>query len=403
MMNVIYLQRSYSKNSFPLKGERLFEAFRRDADACRLGYVITDYNEVSDKEYSSDYVTPSQIEELQPDLIFVEGGIIDLGEFPKIKTNDIERYVDAGATVIIADVNWNALNQHRKAYQDIESLLGVSFVWERNEPAEMFDRHWFVDSHRQIVVQPNDIIYDKKFAPIYEDIGPFIVGHPVPLRYWSQLICTCNKSSTQGWYNIGGHSFAEPVTSAFASAKKIGAGYLVLIAGAVSSDVWVEIFPTNVTWLQRLAANLVERVRIERRRGALTHQVFISHRHSVAPFAKRFRNELRRRGFGTWIDVHKLVPGDELTPEIIEAIQSSTHLAVLWSQDCPEAHWVKLELTKALELGKRIFIIRIDDTAPPPGFEDHLRIEAQALAPEETGRLVSLSIERIECRQKLNS
>ena len=396
MMNVLYLQHYCSKNPNPLSGVRLFEAFERDAEVCRKGYAISDFDDIADAEYPNDYVTPSQIKELQPDLIFIEGGIIDIGGIARISASDIEHYALAGAVIVVADVDWNALNQHRSAYRALENLFGVAFGWEDGEPAELFDNRWFVNGHRQILVQPDDIVYDSRFASIYKDLDPFIVGLPVPLRAWSQLIATCNKSSTQGWFDIGGHSFPEPVTSAFASAKQIGAGWVVLISGAVSADALTDLCPANLTWLKRLTECLVEQVRIDRRRGKQTHQVFVSHRHSIAPIAARFRDELRRRGFGTWLDVRNLIPGDKLSPEIIAAIESSTHLAVLWSKDCLAAPWIELEITKALELEKRIFVIRLDDTAPPRGCEDHLRIEAQALPPEETARLVAISIEREE-------
>lgn len=402
MMNVLYLQRYYSKNHDPLKSVQLFEAFNRDADVCRLGYKVIDYDDITDMEFPDDFITRSQMKELQPDLIFIEGGMFDLSGSPRMEATQIEHYASAGAVVIVADVEWNALHQHREAYRAIENLFGVTFGWDwSGEPAELFDDRWCVGGNRQILVQPKDIIYDNKFASIYKDLEPFVVGLPVPLRSWSQLIATCNKSPTKGWYNLGGHNFPEPVSSAFASAKQIGSGFVVLIAGDVSADVWVDVCPSNLTWLKRIAENLIEQVRIERRRGKQTHQIFISHRHSMAQIGSRFRDELQRRGFGTWLDVRKLILGDKLTPEIIDAIKASSHFAVLWSKDCLDAPWIEFEMSKAQELGKRVFVVRFDNTAPPLGFEDHLRIEAQALTPEEIGRLVSLNIEREERNLKL--
>jgi hypothetical protein len=128
----------------------------------------------------------------------------------------------------------------------------------------------------------------------------------------------------------------------------------------------------------------------------MSHQVFISHRHLQSGFAEAFGDELRRRGFGTWLDSRELLPGDRLTPEIGRAIEQSSHFAVMWSAECIGAEWIVLELTRAREAGKRIFVIRLDGTSVPADLADYLRIEAQAIGPDAAAKLVALSVEAEE-------
>ena len=104
--------------------------------------------------------------------------------------------------------------------------------------------------------------------------------------------------------------------------------------------------------------------------------------------------------FTAWLDDRKLIPGDNLTPEIRKAIEDSTHFALLWSNDCLDAPWIQLELNHALTTGKRVFIIRLDETEVPSKIADKLRVEAQIIQASEAAKLVALYIEREEQRKK---
>lgn len=219
------------------------------------------------------------------------------------------------------------------------------------------------------------------------------------MRAWSELVATCNRSTTQATSYVGGMLTGKPESGAFAAACRLGLGYIILVTGNVSHDVWMDAFPANLEWLTRLTAHFIERVRIDRRRNVMSHQIFLSHRHSDKEFVHLFRDELRRRGFGTWLDSRVLVAGDELTPEIRRAIHESTHFALIWSAACVGADWIRLELNHALEAGKRIFIIRLDETSVPSEVADKLRIEAQAVQPADAARMVASHIESDERRR----
>lgn len=396
-INVLYLQKYYSKNPNPLKGRKLFERFQRDSEKCQLAYTIQQSKDVVEPQFSDDVVTYEELDQLKPDLIFLEGGLID-EDYWRIPEEVLIAQVTKGAVVVICDVDWNTLNHHRKQYERVLDLCSVSVAYDGTEPVKLYDQRLYYKSERQIICNPNDIAYEEWLTPIYEDLPEFVVALPVPMRAWLELVATCNRSTTYATEYISGIPFGRPESGAFASACRIGLGYLVLITGNVSSDVWMDPFPGNIEWLTRLANHFVERVRVDRRQNMMLYQIFISHRHQNKDFAQSFRDELRRRGFGTWIDNQKLIIGDDLTPEIRRAIAESSHFALLWSASCidAEAKWVQLELNHALNTKKRIFIIRLDETLIPSELADKLRIEAQSMRATEAAKLVAVHIEREE-------
>lgn len=71
--SVLYLQKYYSKNPNPLKGCRLFERFQIDAEKCRLSYIVRPNKDVEEVQFINDVVTYEELEQLKPELIFLEG------------------------------------------------------------------------------------------------------------------------------------------------------------------------------------------------------------------------------------------------------------------------------------------------------------------------------------------
>ena len=397
--DIVYLQKLYSRNANPLKGKKLYERLQRDAIKTRLGYIIRPDKSYVEPKFAQDVVTYDELAAVRPDVIFVEGGVLNGTEW-RIPPDILQSEASRGCTVFLCDIDWNVLNAHRQEYQKLAGICQVSIAYQDNEPLELYDPTKCYLGHKQIVCDPRDIVYESWLKPVYHDLQPFVVGNPVPLLAWSELVASCNRSTTRSSAYLSGHQFGEPNTGVFAAACRIGLGYLVFVTGNVSSDAWADVFPGNVEWLSRLAALLVERTRIDRRRGTMAHKLFISHRFTARAFANPFRDELQRRGFGTWLDNRELTIGDDLTPQIRDAIVDCSHFVLLWSADAQEAKWIDLEVRSATEAGKRILLVRLDDTPEPPELRDKLRIEAQALTGAEAGRLIALSIERQERRQK---
>ena len=397
--SVLFLQKQHSKNPNALNGRKLYERLQRDFDDCRLGYIVLRDNDPAENDINADTVSESELDALDPDLIFVEGGLVT-GELWRIQEECIEKHVTKGTVVIVSDVDWQTLNNNRKPYERVLEFFGVSVAYEGTEPVMLYDPQNHYNSEHTIICDPQDIAYESWLAPVYTELPKFAVRQPVPMRAWVELVATCNRSTTRSESYVGGLFSGEPESGAFASMKRIGLGYLVLITGNVSHDTLTDAFPGNLEWLTRLVDHLIERVRIDRRRNGIAQQIFISHRHQNKAFAHDFRDELRRRGFGTWLDSRELIPGDALTPEILHAIEASSHVALLWSSDCVNATWIDLELNHALACKKRVFLIRLDETAAPRDVADMLRIEAQHMTPHEAAKSVAVFIEREEKKKK---
>jgi hypothetical protein len=266
-MNVLYLQKLYSKNPNALKGRTLFEALRKDAREMRLAYSIVDDAIRDPGEYGSDFITPAELGALEPDLVFIEGGLVTSRGHLRVPLERLADLASRGAVVLLVDVDWNAISEYPEDYREVAKLFGASIGFEQGEPAEIFDPSRYFQGERQIVCDPSDMAYVEWLAPIYQSLTAILAVTPVPLAAWHDLVATCNRGTTRGFFFVGGHSFDEPTSSAFASAKRLGEGFLVLITATVSSDSVVESFPDNVTWLKRLGEHLVDRVRIDRRRN----------------------------------------------------------------------------------------------------------------------------------------
>ncbi len=393
--NLLYLRKLHSLNSNPLKGSKLYERLSLESEQSRLGHIVRPTKAASD--FGDDVVTFAELAELRPDLVFIEGGALD-GSAWRIPEESLERLLTQGTVIIICDLDWNILNQCREAYQRVLEFCRVSVAYNETEPVMLHDRTHFFESYRTIICNPSDVAYESWLKPVYEGLPNFVVALPVPMRAWAELVVTCNRTTTYSESYVGGMLSGHPESGAFGSMCRIGLGYLVLITGNVTDDVWTDPFPGNLEWLTRLSGLLMERVRIERRRNKVAQQVFISHRHRFENFARSFRDELRRRGFGTWLDKRELIAGDNLTPEIFQAIKDSTHYALLWSQDCLDAPWIDLELNQAIAESKRIFIVRLDETPVPGRVADKLRVEAQDTDASDAARTIALFIEREERR-----
>lgn len=387
----VYLQRSYSMNKDPLRGRLLFERIQADSVECRLGYMVRDYG---DPYFPGDVVSPAELADLRPDLIFVEGGLIEGGQW-RIPAEVIENEVIRGAVVIVSDLSSGVLSRQWEAYRPFLKMCQVSVKEnEPGTPVELFDPRSHHRSERCVVVDPAEVIREPWLDSVYDDLEPFVAGYPVALNSWTTLVASCNPQTTQALVDHGGFVAPEPDSGVFAAARRMGSGYLVFIGAEVSGDSWARAFPATTEWLVRLSARLVDRVRTDIGRHGLAHQVFISHRHDRAEFASAFANGLRRGGVGAWLDARELAPGDELTPEIQAAIGHSSHFVLLWSDSCVDSEWIRLETEFAATAGKPMLIIRLDETPLPPELEHQFRIEAQGMSPHQTARHVTLTIER---------
>jgi predicted transcriptional regulator len=151
-------------------------------------------------------------------------------------------------------------------------------------------------------------------------------------------------------------------------------------------------------------------------------KVFVSYAKEDRPAAQRLSKDLKRSGLDPWIDVERLLPGQQWEVEIERAIEASRFfIAMLSSKSVSKVGIVQKELKKALSVwekysAKDVFIIpiRIDDCSPSspellriqwadmfPAWEDGLKkivdvIKAYGFSGKHDSELVRTLPEMIE-------
>ncbi|MFN0110561.1 MAG: toll/interleukin-1 receptor domain-containing protein [Blastocatellia bacterium] len=94
--------------------------------------------------------------------------------------------------------------------------------------------------------------------------------------------------------------------------------------------------------------------------------VFISHTTADDEFVKQLREALTSRGVTVWDDARYLRGGDELWPEVANAIGTAQNFIVVFSQQSLSSNWVFKEFQHAREIeaqskGYRVIPLLLDD------------------------------------------
>jgi len=362
----------------------------------------------TDPKIRDDIVPYNLIKQLDPNLVYIEGGLfVDDKGCWKIPREKVEELTRAGAVVIVADADHNELTQHKSYYQEASSLfLSLVDYGKKDFPHPVYgaDLSSFWKGDRQIVCKPEKMIISEWLRPIYSDISEILVGIPAKLASWQHLVASGNQDSTgvlqdDRWVD-------RMDCCPFASAGNLGVGYVVFIAGNVSSDVWLERCPENVKWLTNLGEFLVEDAARARTRTASHLRspflLFLSHRSVDKAVVEQVASEIKRRGVAIWIDKERLVPSDSLVGEINRGLEQMTHFVLFWSAACVGAPWVERELhaavSRLVERKLPILIVRLDNTPVPTILADLYRVEASGMSSVEIGKSIVDTVERLAKR-----
>ncbi len=93
--------------------------------------------------------------------------------------------------------------------------------------------------------------------------------------------------------------------------------------------------------------------------------VFVSYARKDAEFVTRLADDLRAQRVPLWIDREALPGGAEWLTALENALEDATHLLLVLSHASNRSKFVRKELLYALEEGKRVIPIRIEDCKPP--------------------------------------
>lgn len=376
-VNLLYLQRFYSKNSDPLAGTQLFERLREEAAKYRLGYMVSENSDGVEPAFRSDVVTLDELRTFRPDLIFVEGAFRLWGR-DRIPVAVLRDEVARGAVVVICDHHSDVISEDIDGYGELLRLCGVVIGLEDPaHPIEIRTQQYGVEVEMEVSADS----YATWLSPVFDDLPTPVVGRPALLVEYEHNVAASRRYSWQPstyMYELGGARHMvdrrSPESGVFAAAKRIGLGFLVFVAAGVSSDYYAEQYPGNMEWLTRLAGHLLDQARIDARRSDPALVLSVPDHHGHREFAGDLRDKLAILGFQL-------------------SIARVSHVVLIWSAECDPKKWAD-EASEVVTSGKRLLIVRMDSTSVPAGHADRLRIEAQTLKAAETATLIAGSIDR---------
>src|SRR5260221_11266065 len=95
--------------------------------------------------------------------------------------------------------------------------------------------------------------------------------------------------------------------------------------------------------------------------------LFVSHVTEDRPAAMEIVEELERRGVKCWIAPRNVHPGHPFDDEIVDAIEASRAMLLVFSDLCNGSEYIRREVTVAGESHKIIIPFRIEDAQPRRG------------------------------------
>ena len=406
-MHTLYLQSSLSANGAgSLRGQSLVKSLQDLSDELILKHIVLPdsfTNKITEPALKHDVLSVSVLDALDPDLIYIEGGLFANEDgLWKVPEKIIKERLQLGSIVVVADADCNNVREYKNFYKNVYQLTKASIHYKSKDPVYASDSHSCWRGTRQIICKQKNMIIADWLRPIYEGIPAILVGLPAHLRSWDSLLATGNKGTT-GTLHLD-RWVDEIECCPFASVAKVSNGYVVFIAGNVSDDCWLEGCEHNTKWLTNICNFLVDTARHDRdiRRSHLLspHQLFLSHRSIDKDYVRIVAREIKRQGVGIWFDEEALIPSQSLVEEINSGLESMTHFVIFWSISCQNAPWVKKELhaaiSKLISDSIPIIVIRLDDTSVPAIIADLYRIEAFGKDAIEVGRMLSRTVERLE-------
>ena len=123
--------------------------------------------------------------------------------------------------------------------------------------------------------------------------------------------------------------------------------------------------------------------------------LFLCHSNKDKKFVRRLAADLQCFEAHAWFDEWEMTAGDSLHERIGHALELSSYVAVVMSQDWLESGWCQKELRQALSRemrqgGKVVIPIRYKDIAIPAFLEDKLYLDFGQSYMESLARLVGL-------------
>jgi hypothetical protein len=144
----------------------------------------------------------------------------------------------------------------------------------------------------------------------------------------------------------------------------------------------------------------------------LNYDAFICYSHKDAEIANAIDDHLRNAGISTFFFANILLPGESFQETVVNIINSSRLIIFLCTPHSIQSNWVKNEVAYAINLGKTVVPIIIDDTELPDdmrfllaGFQ-HFHIHMATLGSDVKDIVIRLKYwfgSRVESRESLET
>jgi hypothetical protein len=117
-------------------------------------------------------------------------------------------------------------------------------------------------------------------------------------------------------------------------------------------------------------------------------KIFISYAHEDKEFAEKLYKELQGMPFEVWWDQAELHVGDDIKEKLDQSLKNSDYLLFISSKNSSSSEWASKEITKALEMKKKILPVVSDGTPPPDIIKNIMYADFSASFDDGADRLV---------------
>lgn len=104
----------------------------------------------------------------------------------------------------------------------------------------------------------------------------------------------------------------------------------------------------------------------------MSHDIFISYSNEDKLIAEAICHRLEEKGIKCWIYPRDITKGAPYARSLVEAIESSKAMVLIYSFNSSSSNHVMRELEQASKHGIAVIPFRIDDTSPPPEIDYHV-------------------------------
>lgn len=238
-----------------------------------MRHYLTEDRSTLPANHAEDATDIAELDAFEPDVVFAEHGIMVGDDQWRLPVDWLDGFMHRGGCLIIEGLNVGVLNNGAIARH--ADLWSLARAWPQrsslrdpiHDVPEIIDQRRSLSYERRVLCRPSNMLIESWCRPIYEGVNEVAVDSPVALDCDTPIasaeptadLVVADRFVDRGW------------PFPWASAHRIGTGYLSLIAGTVAVDDMIDESPDNLLWLQRLTAFLHDESLAERRVRSTGH------------------------------------------------------------------------------------------------------------------------------------